>query len=146
MSFHTPLKKHIISNKISSALCKCHEIRQIFTTEILFPPSGFFSLSYLPPQRLAQVFERGLKAIPLSVDLWIHYLGHVKANHADDETIIRSQFERALAACGLEFRSDKLWEAYIKWENEAKRVDKVVALYDRLLSTPTQGYANHFDQ
>ncbi|EAT33833.1 AAEL013888-PA [Aedes aegypti] len=91
------------------------------------------------------VFERGLKAIPLSVDLWIHYLAHVKANHADDEATIRSQFERALAACGLEFRSDKLWEANIKWENEGKRIDRVVALYDRLLATPTQGYANHFD-
>ncbi|XP_055630976.1 pre-mRNA-processing factor 39 isoform X2 [Toxorhynchites rutilus septentrionalis] len=96
-------------------------------------------------RKCEEVFERGLKAIPLSVDLWIHYLVHVRTNHADDETMIRSQFERALAACGLEFRSDKLWEAYIKWENESKRVDKVVALYDRLLVTPTQGYANHFD-
>ncbi|KAL9695427.1 hypothetical protein quinque_014712 [Culex quinquefasciatus] len=96
-------------------------------------------------RKCEEVFERGLRAIPLSVDLWIHYLGHVKTSNADDETAIRSQFERALAACGLEFRSDKLWEAYIKWENEGKRVDKVVALYDRLLATPTQGYANHFD-
>ncbi|XP_019552214.3 pre-mRNA-processing factor 39 [Aedes albopictus] len=96
-------------------------------------------------RKCEEVFERGLKAIPLSVDLWIHYLSHVKANHADDETMIRSQFERALTACGLEFRSDKLWEANIKWENEGKRIDRVVALYDRLLATPTQGYANHFD-
>ncbi|XP_058445368.1 pre-mRNA-processing factor 39 [Malaya genurostris] len=96
-------------------------------------------------RKCEEVFERGLKAIPLSVDLWIHYLSHVKANQADDEAMIRSQFERALASCGLEFRSDKLWEAYIKWENEGKRIEKVVALHDRLLATPTQGYANHFD-
>ncbi|XP_053693415.1 pre-mRNA-processing factor 39 isoform X2 [Sabethes cyaneus] len=96
-------------------------------------------------RKCEEVFERGLKAIPLSVDLWIHYLTHVRTNNADDETLIRSQFERALAACGLEFRSDKLWEAYIKWESEAKRTDRVVALHDRLLATPTQGYANHFD-
>ncbi|XP_062537988.1 LOW QUALITY PROTEIN: pre-mRNA-processing factor 39 [Armigeres subalbatus] len=96
-------------------------------------------------RKCEEVFERGLKAIPLSVDLWIHYLAHVRANNTDDETLIRSQFERALAACGLEFRSDKLWEANIKWESEGKRIDRVVALYDRLLSTPTQGYANHFD-
>lgn len=124
---------------------------EVFTTEIRFPPSGFFFSRFsfpvaAPVHHRRQVFERGLKAIPLSVDLWIHYLSHVKANHADDETMIRSQFERALAACGLEFRSDKLWEANIKWENEGKRIDRVVALYDRLLATPTQGYANHFDQ
>lgn len=55
-----------------------------------------------------KVFERGLKAIPLSVDLWIHYLTYVKQKYQDDCNSIRSQFERALNACGLEFRSDKV--------------------------------------
>ncbi|XP_061402957.1 pre-mRNA-processing factor 39 [Musca vetustissima] len=91
------------------------------------------------------VFERGLEAIPLSVDLWIHYLSHVKSTHADDEAYIRSQFERAIQACGLEFRSDKLWDAYLKWENEAKRYKHMVGIYDRLLAIPTQGYSGHFD-
>uniref|UniRef100_A0A1B0CSS7 Pre-mRNA-processing factor 39 n=1 Tax=Lutzomyia longipalpis TaxID=7200 RepID=A0A1B0CSS7_LUTLO len=96
-------------------------------------------------KKCEEVFERGLKAIPLSVDLWIHYLGHVKSNYGEDETFVRSQFERALAACGLEFRSDKLWESYIKWETEGKRIGNVVAIYDRLLCTPTQGYNGHYD-
>ncbi|XP_059616162.1 pre-mRNA-processing factor 39 [Phlebotomus argentipes] len=96
-------------------------------------------------KKCEEVFERGLKAIPLSVDLWIHYLGHVKGNYGEDESFVRSQFERALGACGLEFRSDKLWEAYIKWETEGKRVANVVSIYDRLLCTPTQGYNGHFD-
>ncbi|KAM8706419.1 hypothetical protein ACLKA7_010660 [Drosophila subpalustris] len=92
-----------------------------------------------------KVFERGLEAIPLSVDLWIHYLMHIKSNHGDDEQFIRSQYERAVQACGLEFRSDKLWDAYIRWENESKRYQRVVQIYDRLLSIPTQGYNGHFD-
>ncbi|KAH8381558.1 hypothetical protein KR093_008209, partial [Drosophila rubida] len=92
-----------------------------------------------------KVFERGLEAIPLSVDLWIHYLMHIKAHHVDDEQYIRSQYERAVQACGLEFRSDKLWDAYIRWENESKRYQRVVQIYDRLLSIPTQGYNGHFD-
>ncbi|XP_055848304.1 pre-mRNA-processing factor 39 isoform X2 [Episyrphus balteatus] len=91
-----------------------------------------------------EVFERGLKAIPLSVDLWIHYLTHVKANQGDNTEFIRSQFERAIAACGLEFRSDKLWDAYIKWETEGKRFQNVTKIYDRLLAIPTQGYNGHF--
>lgn len=93
-----------------------------------------------------KVFERGLKAIPLSVDLWIHYLTYVKSTRTEDEEFIRSQFDRALAACGLEFRSDRLWDSYIKWETEGKRLQKVTAIYDKLLATPTQGYTTHFDK
>ncbi|XP_017055283.1 pre-mRNA-processing factor 39 [Drosophila ficusphila] len=92
-----------------------------------------------------KVFERGLEAIPLSVDLWIHYLMHVKSHHGEDEQFIRAQYERAVKACGLEFRSDKLWDAYIRWENESKRYHRVVQIYDRLLAIPTQGYNGHFD-
>lgn len=93
-----------------------------------------------------KVFERGLKAIPLSVDLWIHFLNYTRTAHTDEEDHIRAQFERALTACGLEFRSDRLWDVYIKWETEAKRYQNVTGLYDRLLATPTQGYTNHFDK
>ncbi|XP_031640349.1 pre-mRNA-processing factor 39 isoform X2 [Contarinia nasturtii] len=96
-------------------------------------------------KKCEDVFERGLKAIPLSVDLWIHYLTHVKQNYTDNELFVRSQFERAVTACGLEFRSDKLWEAYIKWETENKRLNNVINVYDRLLATPTQGYSSHFE-
>ncbi|XP_049776304.1 pre-mRNA-processing factor 39-like [Schistocerca cancellata] len=96
-------------------------------------------------RKCEEVFERGLKAIPLSVDLWIHYLNYCKATYPDDETHLRCQFEKAISACGMEFRSDRLWESYIKWESEGKRLQNVTALYDRLLLIPTQGYTNHFD-
>ncbi|XP_055379588.1 pre-mRNA-processing factor 39 [Condylostylus longicornis] len=96
-------------------------------------------------EKCYEVFERGLKAIPLSVDLWMHYLNHVKTNHPENEEFIRSQFNRAVDACGLEFRSDKLWELYIRWESEAKRYNFVVKIYDRLLTIPTQGYNSHFE-
>lgn len=43
-----------------------------------------------------QVLERGLKAIPLSVDLWIHFLNHVKTTRTEDHAYIRSQYERAI--------------------------------------------------
>ncbi|KAG5671606.1 hypothetical protein PVAND_001799 [Polypedilum vanderplanki] len=96
-------------------------------------------------EKCDEVFERGLKAIPLSVDLWIHYLTYVKQKHQDNRDYVRSQFERALNACGLEFRSDKLWEGYIKWENEEKNLLKIIEIYDRLLATPTQGYKSHWE-
>ncbi|XP_070503379.1 pre-mRNA-processing factor 39 isoform X2 [Chironomus tepperi] len=96
-------------------------------------------------EKCEEVFERGLKAIPLSVDLWIHYLTYAKQKYQDDRDAIRNQFERALNFCGLEFRSDKLWEGYIRWELEGKDLLKVIDIYDRLLATPTQGYKTHMD-
>ncbi|KAJ1528804.1 hypothetical protein ONE63_007183 [Megalurothrips usitatus] len=92
-----------------------------------------------------EVFARGLKAIPLSVDLWIHYLNYCRAAHADEEDFLRGEYEKALDACGMEFRSDRLWESYLKWEVEAGRLLNVTALYDRLLATPTQAYNTHFE-
>ncbi|KAJ6637117.1 Pre-mRNA-processing factor 39 [Pseudolycoriella hygida] len=108
-------------------------------------PTNFTGWTYLLQYVDMEVFERGLKSIPLSVDLWIHYLTHVKQKNPDDEEYIRVQFDRALVSCGLEFRSDKLWEAYIKWETDGKRFTNVINIYDRLLATPTQGYNGHFD-
>nr|CAD7593643.1 unnamed protein product [Timema genevievae] len=55
-------------------------------------------------EKCEEVFERGLKAIPLSVDLWIHYLNYCKAAYADNEDHLRTQFEKAISACGMEFR------------------------------------------
>ncbi|XP_068619029.1 pre-mRNA-processing factor 39 isoform X2 [Battus philenor] len=96
-------------------------------------------------KKCLEVLERGLKAIPLSVDLWIHYLNHIKATRTEDLTFIRSQYERAVDACGLEFRSDRLWESYIKWEAENGTALNITNIYDRLLATPTLGYTSHFD-
>ena len=53
---------------------------------------------------LIQVFSRGLTAIPLSVDLWIHYLEYVAAKFEENEDYIREQYERSIEICGLEFR------------------------------------------
>ncbi|XP_029163575.1 pre-mRNA-processing factor 39 isoform X1 [Nylanderia fulva] len=97
------------------------------------------------PENVQMVFDQGLKAISLSVDLWLHYINHCKTVHEKDEEKLREQYERAIQACGLEFRSDRLWESYIKWELEGKRLSRVTALYDRLLSTPTLGYISHFE-
>nr|XP_012223406.1 PREDICTED: pre-mRNA-processing factor 39-like [Linepithema humile] len=97
------------------------------------------------PENVQTVFDQGLKAISLSVDLWLHYINHCKTVYEKDEEKLREQYERAILACGLEFRSDRLWESYIKWELEGKRLSRVTALYDRLLSTPTLGYISHFE-
>lgn len=78
--------------------------------------------------------------------MWIHYLTYVRTSRPEDEDYIRAQFEKAVLACGIEFRSDRLWDSYMKWESEGKRLQNVTAIYDRLLATPTQGYTQHFEK
>ncbi|XP_011496221.1 PREDICTED: pre-mRNA-processing factor 39 [Ceratosolen solmsi marchali] len=97
------------------------------------------------PERVQTVFDQGLNSISLSVDLWLHYINHCKIVYENEEENMREQYERAIQACGLEFRSDRLWESYIKWETENKRFNKVMGIYDRLLNTPTLGYMSHFE-
>ncbi|XP_017739666.1 PREDICTED: pre-mRNA-processing factor 39 [Rhinopithecus bieti] len=97
-----------------------------------------------------EVYRRGLQAIPLSVDLWIHYINFLKEtlDPGDPETnnTIRGTFEHAVLAAGTDFRSDRLWEMYINWENEQGNLREVTAIYDRILGIPTQLYSHHFQR
>jgi pre-mRNA-processing factor 39 len=86
-----------------------------------------------------------LTAVPLSVDLWLHYLNYCRVHHAAQESFVREQFERAISVCGLEFRSDRLWELYINWEIERDDLRRVFEIYDKLLSIPTQFHTTHWD-
>lgn len=97
-----------------------------------------------------EVYRRGLQAIPLSVDLWLHYLSYIKENSdlTDPETEgrIRAAYEHAVLAAGTDFRSDRLWESFINWETEQQKLANVTAVYDRVLGIPTQLYSQHFQR
>nr|XP_056707696.1 pre-mRNA-processing factor 39 [Euleptes europaea] len=97
-----------------------------------------------------EVYRRGLQAIPLSVDLWIHYINFLKEtlDTSDPETVgtIRGTYEHAVLAAGTDFRSDKLWEIYVNWENEQGNLKAVTAVFERILGIPTQLYSHHFQR
>ncbi|KAJ8290503.1 hypothetical protein GJAV_G00013720 [Gymnothorax javanicus] len=97
-----------------------------------------------------EVFRRGLQAIPLSVDLWLHYIAFLKetvdSSNTDAETTLRNTYESAVLAAGTDFRSDRLWEAYINWETELGNLANVTAVYDRVFNIPTQLYSHHFQR
>ncbi|XP_071334956.1 pre-mRNA-processing factor 39 isoform X1 [Trachinotus anak] len=97
-----------------------------------------------------EVYRRGLQAIPLSVDLWLHYLTFIKENSdpSDPETEgrIRAAYEHSVLAAGTDFRSDRLWESFINWETEQQKLANVTAIYDRILGIPTQLYSQHFQR
>ncbi|XP_063001860.1 pre-mRNA-processing factor 39-like isoform X2 [Elgaria multicarinata webbii] len=96
------------------------------------------------------VFQRGLQSIPLSMDLWIHYISFLQntldMNLPDSAQKICGTFESAVAAAGVDFRSDKLWEMYVEWQREQGDLKAITAIYDRVLSTPTQLYSHHWEK
>uniref|UniRef100_A0A8C7EHI0 Pre-mRNA-processing factor 39 n=1 Tax=Nothoprocta perdicaria TaxID=30464 RepID=A0A8C7EHI0_NOTPE len=99
------------------------------------------------------VFERGLQSIPLSMDLWIHYISFLQStlDPGDPESVQKIRgwvtvFEAAVAAAGMDFRSDRLWELYVEWERAQGELRAVTALFDRLLSMPTQLYSHHWER
>ena len=96
-------------------------------------------------ERVFEVFEDGVKAIPLSVDLWIHYIAHVKVVSKDEPETIRALYEKAVGSCGREWKSDKVWDNYVKWEQETGNDLKVYQLFTRMLCTPTHGINKNMD-
>ncbi|XP_063294118.1 pre-mRNA-processing factor 39-like [Pelobates fuscus] len=102
-------------------------------------------------QELAEeVFSKALQAIPLSVDLWIHYITFLKSKLdmklPESVERLRGVFNAALEAAGLDFRSDKLWLLYAQWERDHSFFREAAAIYDRVLTVPTQLYRQQFDR
>ncbi|XP_058876675.1 pre-mRNA-processing factor 39 [Acipenser ruthenus] len=95
-----------------------------------------------------EVCLRGLQLFPLSLDLWIHYLSFLQEtlnmNLPQSAPRIRAAFRSAVAAAGWDFRSDRLWEMYADWERDQGDPRAAIAVYDRVLSVPTQLYNQHF--
>ncbi|KAJ1105904.1 hypothetical protein NDU88_003307 [Pleurodeles waltl] len=97
-----------------------------------------------------QVYEQGVQSIPLSIDLWIHFITFLQetADMTQIEPLqrISNVFEMALAAAGMDFHSDKLWEMYVEWAKAQGDLQAITVIYDRVLSTPTQLYSHHFEK
>ncbi|KAK5864714.1 hypothetical protein PBY51_015933 [Eleginops maclovinus] len=97
-----------------------------------------------------EVCIQGLQVIPLSVDLWIHYinllLGTLDMNLPESPERIRSVFEEGVRAAGLDFHSDRLWDLYVEWEKEQGNMKNAATVLDRVLRVPTQLYNTHYDK
>ena len=94
--------------------------------------------------RAQKILERGVRAIPLSIDLWVHvtdfYINYYNRPDAGVEKT-RKIFERAIAASGQEFRSEKLWNKFVKWEIENRNWMGIMGIYDKAIRTLTQHYS-----
>jgi len=97
------------------------------------------------PESCNEIFEEGVAAIPLSVDLWTYFIHFIAEWKQEDPESIRLIYQRAVEACGKEFRSDKIWEAYVEWEKQNDKT-KVLAVYKQLLGTVVQRHQRHYDR
>lgn len=97
------------------------------------------------PEACNEIFEEGVKAIPLSVDLWTYFIHFIAEWKQEDSSAIRLIYQRAVDACGKEFRSDKIWEAYVEWEKQNDKM-KVLGVYKQLLGTIVQRHQRHYDR
>lgn len=57
-----------------------------------------------------------------------------------------SLFNRAINAAGLEFKSNKLWDAYIEWEKSLGHLKNVTEIFDKLIATPTQQHVKSWQK
>ena len=85
----------------------------------------------------ATIFERGVQAIPHSVDLWLQYIEYFIGTGADEEKV-RALFERALKDVGSDFLSHNLWDKYIAYEHGQQATVNISHLYVRIMGMPIQ--------
>jgi len=96
-----------------------------------------------------KIFEDGLKAFPISVDLWVHYINFLMQQNKgkpEKQQEIRETFKRAVNSAGMEFKSSKLWNAFIEWENSQSNLKNITEIYDQLICTPTQQYIKNWQK
>lgn len=61
-------------------------------------------------------------------------------------THLISMYHRAVEACGMDYRSSKLWDSYLEWEKTNGSTQHLMRIYDTLLATPTQQYQHYFER
>jgi len=94
---------------------------------------------------VVSVYERGVNAIPYSVDLWMHYCVYV-AEVSDDLKYIRSLFERAIEKIGDDYLAQILWDKYIEFEESQEEYANVFSLYTRVLYIPLKALDQYWDK
>ncbi|KAK1603035.1 hypothetical protein QYE76_016808 [Lolium multiflorum] len=94
--------------------------------------------------KVIEVYERAVLAVTYSVDIWVNYCLFAISTH-DDPDIIRRLFERGLAYVGSDFRSNTLWDEYIKYEESLQAWSHLAVIYTRILEHPVQQLDRYFN-
>ncbi|EIE26590.1 hypothetical protein COCSUDRAFT_59113 [Coccomyxa subellipsoidea C-169] len=87
------------------------------------------------PEAALGVYERGVAAIPYSVDLWGHYASFKQTIGASSEDV-QSVFERGLQFVGTDYAAYGLWSKYINYTAGNGGSKAAALIYRRALGQP----------
>ena len=80
-------------------------------------------------------YEEGLKYLPVSTDLWLHYCIWKTEHSSVEET--RNLFEKAAQACGKVYTSNLFWDKYLDFEKNQRNFDGIEGIFWKFVSFPT---------
>lgn len=101
-----------------------------------------------------RVYERAVAAFPMSVDLWVSYLGFMVSNYNKTSGMVsvnalRTLFERGVELVGKDFLSHPLWDMYIEFEESLGGDDldnRLVRILARTVQNPLHQYARYYEK
>ncbi|KAF9352212.1 hypothetical protein BGX34_000124 [Mortierella sp. NVP85] len=93
-----------------------------------------------------EIFERGVKSISNSVDLWVQYCSFVMDHRPDDRDAIERLFERGADAVGMDFMPHVFWDKFIAFYEEDQDFPKLAKLMERIIKIPQHQYARFYQQ
>eukprot|EP00300_Choanocystis_sp_HF-7_P016415 c19402_g1_i3.p1 GENE.c19402_g1_i3~~c19402_g1_i3.p1 ORF type:complete len:387 (+),score=71.29 c19402_g1_i3:47-1207(+) len=97
-------------------------------------------------QKGKEVFERGIASAGRDCNMWAQYASNMVTKSEDPEHV-RSVFERAAEAVGLDYNSNTIWDMYLDFEKTRGDILRVSKLYRRIIQIPlgqVQRYTNEF--
>lgn len=97
------------------------------------------------PEAGTKILERGVQAIPNSIELWSYYCTFV-AYHEEDLDAITQQFERAAEMVGSDYHAEKLWDKYVEYEAAQEEWENVTKLFHRILALPLKSIEGFWDK
>ncbi|KAJ3013064.1 hypothetical protein HKX48_005933 [Thoreauomyces humboldtii] len=97
-------------------------------------------------QKSVEIFERGVVSIHNSIDLWTQYAAFRIETFPDDESAIRSLFDRGADQVGQDFLSHPFWDKYIDFEESKQNTAGVVSILERIVHIPLHQYARYFEK
>nr|XP_024363656.1 pre-mRNA-processing factor 39-like isoform X2 [Physcomitrium patens] len=88
-------------------------------------------------EKVVDVYERAVKAVTYSVDMWMNYCIYAMEKFEDPEAI-RGLFERGVSFVGTDYLSHLLWDKYLEFEHARSEWSRVAQIYTRILQIPLQ--------
>ncbi|XP_024366580.1 pre-mRNA-processing factor 39-1 isoform X4 [Physcomitrium patens] len=88
-------------------------------------------------EKVVDVYERAVKAVTYSVDMWMNYCTYAMEKFEDPEAI-RGLFERGISFVGTDYLSHLLWDKYLEFEHMRSEWSRVAQIYTRILQVPLQ--------